>query len=89
MELKAGARGDANRWFNASLDARPDAGSAMTMAALMATSGFYEEALSLSERALEYLNVRSRGVRVGLKVSEADIRRFQDVVQSDIDNAAK
>ena len=89
VDLKAGARGDANRWFNASLDARPDAGSAMTMAALMATSGFYEEALSLSERALEYLNVTSRGVRVGLKVSEADIRRFQDVVQSDIDNAAK
>ena len=84
VEVKSGNRIDADRAFNAALDAKPDAGSAMTMAALMATGGFFAEALALSERALGFLDIESRGVRLGLKVTEADILEFQRIVRADL-----
>ena len=84
VEVKSGNRIDADRAFNAALDAKPDAGSAMTMAALMATGGFFAEALALSERALGFLDIESRGVRLGLKVTEADIFEFQRIVRADL-----
>ena len=85
VDVKSGNRGDADRAFHAALDAKPDAGSAMTMAALMATAGFYNEALALSDRAVGFLDIESRGVRLGLKVTEADIREFQRIVRADLD----
>lgn len=86
VNLKTGKHVDAARAFTAALDAKPDAGSAMTMAALMATSGYFEDALALSDRALEYLGIQSRGVRLGLKVTEADIREFQRIVRADMES---
>lgn len=84
VDVKTGAGSEAARQFHASLDAQPDAGSAMTMAALMATEGYLEEALLLSDRALEYLNVATRGVRLGIKVTESDIREFRATVRAEI-----
>jgi len=84
VDVKIGSRDEATRQFQASLQAKPDSGSAMTMAALMATAGFYTEALMFSEEALEYLDVESRGVRMGLKVTEGDIREFRATLQAEI-----
>lgn len=89
VELKQGERAEATQQFNASLDVSPDASAAMTMASLMATSGYYEEALLFSERALDYLEVASQGVRLGLKVQEDDVHRFRETVQADIDARLK
>ena len=88
VELKVGSREEAARQFHASLDTKPDPGSAMTMAALMATAGYYEEAMLFSERALEYLDVESRGIRLGVKVTENDILQFRATVKADIDEAS-
>lgn len=87
VDAHAGRRKDAIRSFTASLEAKPDAGSAMTMAALMATAGFLEEAMLLSDRAIEYLDLQSRGVRLGIKVTRDDIREFQRVVREDMEAA--
>ena len=88
VAVKAGDREGAASQFHASLEAQPDAGSAMTMAALMATSGFYVEALRLSDVALQHLDVVSRGVRLGLKVTEGDILEFQRIVRADLEAEA-
>lgn len=84
VNVKTGERDRAMESFTAALDAKPDAGSAMTMAALMATAGYFDEAIALSDRALAYLAIKSRGVRLGMKVSESDIRHFQHVVREDM-----
>ena len=84
VDMQAGNSDAAMRQFVESLEAKPDAGSAMTMAAMLATAGYPEEALLLSERALEYLDVESRGVRLGLKVTEKDILEFRATVTAEI-----
>ena len=85
VDAQTGRREDAFRSFTAALEAEPDPGSAMTMAALMATAGYLEEALALSDRALAYLAVESsRRARLGIKVNEDDIREFQRVVREDM-----
>ena len=84
VNVKTGERERAMEAFTAALDAKPDAGSAMTMAAQMATAGYFEEAIALSDRALADLAIESRGVRLGMKVSENDIRHFQRVVREDM-----
>ena len=84
VDLKTGGTVAAVRHFNASLDAKPDSGAAMTMAAMVASAGYPEEALLLSARALEYLDVESRGVRLGLKVTERDILEFRSIVTAEI-----
>jgi tetratricopeptide (TPR) repeat protein len=48
VNLQTGNIDAAMRQFVASLEAKPDAGSAMTMAAMVATAGYPEEALLLS-----------------------------------------
>ena len=83
MDAQTGRREDAFRSFTAALEAEPDPGSAMTMAALMATAGYLEEALALSDRALAYLAVESRR-GLGINVNEDDIREFQRVVREDM-----
>ena len=89
VDLQAGNIDAAMRQFVESLEAKPDAGSAMTMAAMVATAGYPEEALLLSKRALEYLDVESRGVRLGLKVTEKDILEFRAIVTAEIQGATE
>jgi hypothetical protein len=84
VDLQAGNIDTAMPQFLASLEAKPDAGSAMTMAAMVATAGYPEEALLLSGRALEYLDVESQGLRLGLKVTEKDILEFRAIVTAEI-----
>jgi tetratricopeptide (TPR) repeat protein len=89
VDLQVGNIDAAMPQFLASLEAKPDAGSAMTMAAMVATAGYPKEALLLSERALEYLDVESRGVRLGLKVTEKDILEFRAIVTAEIQGTAE
>ncbi len=89
VDMLAGDRAAAMARFLESLDAMPDSGSAMTMAAMMATAGFLDEALLLSERALEFLDIESRGVRLGLKVTEKDVREFRAIVTAEIQGGAE
>jgi tetratricopeptide (TPR) repeat protein len=89
VDVQAGNIDAAMQQFVASLEAKPDAGSAMTMAAMVATAGHPEEALLLSERALEYLDVESRGVRLGLKVTQKDILEFRAIVSAEIEGATE
>ncbi len=83
----SGKPGDAMDAFGKSLAARPGASHAMEMAARMATNGFYDEALHLSEIALAQMNVERFSALTGGRVSEADVRAFQDVVRADRDAA--
>ena len=69
--------------FEKSLEARPGASHAMMMAALMATNGYYDEALTLSDVALTQLDADSQSTIRGARVSAADIREFQSVVRAD------
>lgn len=89
VELKAGAWEEATKRFHASLHTKPDSGSAMTMAALMATAGYLEEALVFSDRALEYLDIENKGIRLGLKVTEKDILEFRATVTAEIQGIAE
>lgn len=84
VDVKSGAGGEAAQHFHASLAAQPDAGSAMSMAALMASAGYLDEALVFSGKALEYLDVATRGVRLGIKVAEEDIHEFRSTVREEI-----
>jgi tetratricopeptide (TPR) repeat protein len=69
--------------FRTSLDSRPGAGHAMAMAALLATRGYFDEALTVSELALGQIEADKASEITGNRVSEADIRHFQDVVRAD------
>ena len=84
VDAKTGAGAEAARQFHASLTAKPDPGSAMSMAALMATEGYLDEALVLSDKALEYLDNTTLGVRFGVKVTEGDIRKFRTTIRAEI-----
>ena len=69
--------------FLASLESRPGASHAMVMAALMATGGYYDDALQISELALGQIEADRQSSIGGNRVSEADIRHFQEVVRAD------
>jgi len=89
VDMQAGNSDAAMRQFLESLEAKPDPGTAMKMAAMMATAGYPEGALLLSERALDYLDVESRGVRLGVKVTEKDILEFRAIVTAEIQGATE
>lgn len=72
--------------FEESLRAEPRADNAMTMAARMAQSGYYSEALHLSELALSLLKTRQQVMPQGTPVSENGIREFQAVIRADIES---
>ena len=73
--------------FEESLQARPGAGHAMMMAAVMASNEYHEEALYLSALALSQLQATTTDVlRVGL-VRESDIIEFRATVRADWDAA--
>jgi hypothetical protein len=86
VAIKLGMQEDAVRHFTNSLNAQRDASSAMTMAGLMATHGFYEDAIMFSDIALQQLDALSAGVRLGAKVTEADIRQFRATVRAEMDD---
>lgn len=71
--------------FEASLSARPGAGHAMMMAAVMATNEFHNEALHLSDLALSQLRSTTLGPRAMERVRERDIREFRATVKADRD----
>ena len=73
--------------FEESLQARPGAGHAMMMAAVMASKEYHEEALYLSSLALSQLQATMTGVlSVGI-VRESDIIEFRATVRADWDAA--
>jgi tetratricopeptide (TPR) repeat protein len=79
-----GDRDRAMSAFLASLESRPGASHAMMMAALMATGGYFEEALQIADLASAQIEADRRSTINGNRVSEADIRHFQDVVRADL-----
>jgi tetratricopeptide (TPR) repeat protein len=84
VAVNLGEQAAAREQFMAALDTRPDASSAMTMAGLMATHGFLENALMFADVALEQLDIDSAGVRLSAKVTAADIQRFRATVQAEM-----
>lgn len=85
VDVHSGEPSQAAKAFEASLRARPGATHAMTMAAHLATAGYFEEALYFSDVALSQLDVESQGILRGARVYESDIRAFQAIVQADMD----
>ena len=71
--------------FENSLAARPGASYAMAQAALLATNGYLEEALQLSEVALTQLDTENNVTLIGQRANEADIREFQAIVRADLE----
>ena len=73
----------ATRAFEKSLRARSSASGAMRMAAILASSHAYDEALQLSDRALALLGTRNGKAVSDEKIRLADIRQFQATVRAD------
>ena len=69
--------------FNRSLDARGGAGPAMIMAAILASSAYYDEALRFSERALEKIDGEDAGLANEARVRRADVLEFQQQVRAE------
>ncbi len=69
--------------FEASLGARPGAGHAMMMAAVMAGNEFHDEALYLSGLALAQLELTEQDDLTTERVRESDIRDFRATVEAD------
>jgi hypothetical protein len=69
--------------FEASLGARPGAGHAMMMAAIMAGNDFHDEALHLSDLALAHLEMTEQDDLTSERVRESDIREFRATVEAD------
>jgi tetratricopeptide (TPR) repeat protein len=71
--------------FYKSLDARPGPTHAMAMAALMASSSYFEEALALAERALRQLDKElTESPRKLQEVTVSDINEFRATVMEDL-----
>ena len=87
MDVHADRPSQALAAFEESLQARPGAGHAMMMAAVMASKEYHEEALYLSDLALSQLQATTTDVlSVGL-VRESDIIEFRATVRADWDAA--
>ncbi|MDJ0748565.1 MAG: hypothetical protein QNJ11_03720 [Woeseiaceae bacterium] len=71
--------------FEASLASRPGASHAMLMAALLASSNYFEEALHISDLAITQLEADRRSTLNANRVSEADILAFRATVRADLD----
>jgi protein O-mannosyl-transferase len=67
--------------FRASLSARSSASRAMHMAAIMASSDYFDEALQLSDTALGWLRAGEANVLAGGQVSERDVLDFQSNIR--------
>jgi tetratricopeptide (TPR) repeat protein len=71
--------------FEESLAARPGASYAMAVAALLATNGYSEQALYLSDVALTQLDTENNTTLIGRRANEKDIREFQATVRAEIE----
>lgn len=89
VNVYAGEPAQAVASFEASLRARPGSSHAMLMAARLATAGYYDEALYLSDLALTQLDVEEQGIMGRARVSESDIHEFRRIVRADIEAALK
>ena len=85
VDVHAGSPSQAVTEFQESLRARPDAGAAMTMAALLASNKYFEEALLLSDSALLQLEANPGGALEGPQESESDIVEFRKAMRAAID----
>lgn len=74
--------------FNESLASRPGPGHAMQMAAVLASSEYYDEALQFAERALQDLRNSQGGVLRGARLREQDILTFLAEVSAERDGAS-
>ncbi len=84
IDIYLGAPASAVANFKQSLQAEPGAEQAMTMAARLATAGYFEQALYFSDLALSSLTINPKGYLQPIKVRESDIRAFQATVKADI-----
>jgi len=60
----------------------------MAMAALLATHGYHDQALHLSDIALSQLGMQANKSLAAKRVLESDIREFRETVRADRDAAA-
>jgi len=87
IDVSAGRPSQAVAAFEASLQARPGAGHAMSMAALLATNGNHKEALHLSDLALLQMETSTDNALGVSRVRMSDIMEFRETVRTDM-NAA-
>jgi len=87
IDVSAGRPSQAVAAFEASLQARPGAGHAMLMAALLATNGSHEEALHLSDLALLQMETSTDNALGVSRVRMSDIMEFRATVRADWDAA--
>jgi phage-related holin len=87
VAVKLSQQAAARQHFKASLDANPEVSSAMMMAGLMATHGFFEDALMFADIAQERLDAVSAASRLSAKVTEADISQFRATVRAEMGNS--
>jgi tetratricopeptide (TPR) repeat protein len=84
-EAFSGERQKSIAAFEESLAARPGASHAMQMATILATSGYYADALRFSDIALQQLEQAKTTPLNVVPVGEADVRAFQAIVRADIE----
>ncbi len=70
--------------FDASLSAKPDASYAMAMAAFMASAGWSDGALRLSDKAMVFSRESDVSILRGERVRESDIKEFQETIRRDL-----
>jgi hypothetical protein len=81
----AGERQKSVAAFEESLAARPGASHAMQMASVLATNGYFTDALRFSDIALQQLEeAKSTPLNV-VPVGEADVRAFRAIVRAEIE----
>ena len=85
VELSDGDRAAAKISFDDSLQSTSNAAIAMNMAGLMASNGFFHEALYFSDKALTEIENNSQVAILATGPSESDVRDFQSIVRADID----
>ena len=83
VDVYSGEPAAALQAFLESQDSRSGATTAMAMASIMASNDYFEQALYLSDQALVQLDSRGAGALRGAKVSESDIRAFQEILKLD------
>lgn len=80
-----GDRQGAMTAFELSLEGRPGTSHAMQMAAVMASHNFLDEALRLSDVALQYRKSESGVAPRGATINLSDIEEFRSIVRSDLE----
>ena len=86
VNVYSGTPDAALRAFEGSLQAQPGASHAMAMAALMASSNYFEQALQLSLQARRYLKDEEGTMIIGTRVLEADIVEFESTVLEELNS---